>query len=320
MREAWPGWLDDLAAYNWAGVQISVLSDKYLEVVELDIHLEGSVRVTAIPGDAADINLPSPPRPWGPRKKLPFSEAHLATLGQIGQVPPPIPFRGYDRIQFHNTGSVWRYRSNSFDRVSHTSRPTKSSSYFFRPMPPVRSREHGPRLLRMTECQSGTTFTARSPSPTPKKSASMSATLQWSQQVPFTIPASSTQPWLAHTYARRPQSSARTACLSPAPLEAHMRRSWDSEISGSSSTDGGTHSYQQTNLLPSSRTLSSPRIFRIKMAQHFRIATTRRSLQTRLSSRLRGRACTGRTNRRTMPPSGDITRGHSDDQSVRSGV
>jgi hypothetical protein len=104
VREAWAGWIDDVVAYKWPGMQISVLSDKYLEEVELDIHLDGSVRVVGKPGDGDDLALPSPPRPWGPRKRPPLLPEHIPALGQFTGYGPPV--MGYSGVDFRNSGSV----------------------------------------------------------------------------------------------------------------------------------------------------------------------------------------------------------------------
>jgi hypothetical protein len=104
VREAWAGWIDDVVTYKWPGMQICVLSDKYLEEVELDIHLDGPVRVVGKPGKASDLALPSPPRPWGPQRRPPLLPAHIPALSQFTDYVPPL--MGYDGVEFRNSGSV----------------------------------------------------------------------------------------------------------------------------------------------------------------------------------------------------------------------
>jgi hypothetical protein len=105
VRAEWAGWIDDVVAYKWPGMQICVLSDKYLEEVEVDIHLDGPVHVVGKPGAAGELVLPSPPQPWGPQRRSPLLlPTHIPAMTQFTDYVPPMT--GYEGVGFRNSGSV----------------------------------------------------------------------------------------------------------------------------------------------------------------------------------------------------------------------
>jgi hypothetical protein len=107
VRGEWPDLCDRVVAYKWPGMQISVLSDKYLEDVELDIHLDGPVCAVAKVRDTDELTLAAPPRPRGPRvKKLSWlPTAHIPDIPALTNFARPRVATG-NSVDFKNSGSV----------------------------------------------------------------------------------------------------------------------------------------------------------------------------------------------------------------------
>jgi hypothetical protein len=106
VRDEFASWTDDVMAYRWPGMQFSVVSDRYLEEIELDIHLDGPVRAVGKKRDAGEIALPAPPEPWGPRPKAPSWLPSPTILPESVFTHYPPSVIGRDWIEFRNSSSV----------------------------------------------------------------------------------------------------------------------------------------------------------------------------------------------------------------------
>jgi hypothetical protein len=109
VREKWREAPDELAGYALDGVSIRVsnATKVFFHDVEVKIHLEGAVRgiVWRDGSDSRrefDLDLPSPPRIWGPTTRMPFSPALINPQHYI----PSIPSTYRSPLDWSNGGSV----------------------------------------------------------------------------------------------------------------------------------------------------------------------------------------------------------------------
>ena len=108
-RTAWPKALDTLTGYALNGVAIHVTNatKTFFHDVEVKIHLEGAVRgIDYHDGQngirKSDLDLPSPPRPWGPTPRRPFDPSSFGPQNYI----PNIPSNYRSPLDWNNSGSV----------------------------------------------------------------------------------------------------------------------------------------------------------------------------------------------------------------------
>lgn len=111
VREKWREAPDKLAGYALDGVSIRVsnATKVFFHDVEVKIHLEGAVRgiVWRDGSDSykeLDLDLPSPPRSWGPTTRAPFNAGLLSTPHYIPTSNFPSTYRS--PLDWNNGGSV----------------------------------------------------------------------------------------------------------------------------------------------------------------------------------------------------------------------
>lgn len=110
-RAAWPSAVEQLLGEVLAPMVLHLenRTDKFLEDLQVKIHLEGEVKGLNFEGyegylpTAATLGLPSPPRPWGPRTRpgLTIGQPPVYSSAQP-HFAPALP----SRMEWSNSGSV----------------------------------------------------------------------------------------------------------------------------------------------------------------------------------------------------------------------
>ncbi|MDE9364443.1 hypothetical protein PZ938_02390 [Luteipulveratus sp. YIM 133132] len=117
VREWWPGGVANFVSYMLAPCEIRIANETqtFLEDVELKIHLEGKVEALEYHrhGDRKvtwydDLEMPRPPRKWGPINRdlglYSSSAFHAAQYARSANMTPMIP--RFSKSSWKNSGSV----------------------------------------------------------------------------------------------------------------------------------------------------------------------------------------------------------------------
>lgn len=106
-----PTLLDEIAAYSWQGSTLRVSNDAgYLLRPQFSFHLDGDVEAVdkiASP-EVPSIDLPQPPRRWGPRSSISAFQRLAQTMSSpVGLSIPALDFAPrFGSVSFENGGSV----------------------------------------------------------------------------------------------------------------------------------------------------------------------------------------------------------------------
>lgn len=110
VREAWPQAVDELAGRMLTGITMVVknTAKTFFHDVELKIHLEGEVRAIDHYDDdraihRADLDLPAPPRAWGPTERPKFGGLHASPQYMAS---PYVPSTYRSPLDWKNSGSI----------------------------------------------------------------------------------------------------------------------------------------------------------------------------------------------------------------------
>jgi hypothetical protein len=107
-RDQWGRAVEELSGYGLKAVQLKVSNREttYFQAVEVNVHLEGEVRGVAFRESKhwpsiRDLDLPTPPRKWGPRER-----SFLISPSILAGLNPSEHVAHFSRVNWTNGGSV----------------------------------------------------------------------------------------------------------------------------------------------------------------------------------------------------------------------
>ncbi|WP_165693257.1 ATP-binding protein [Mycobacteroides abscessus] len=105
VREAFSSWVEQRVVVACPVLQLTVVSNVYLEKIEVDIQLDRPVRAEERSESNRPIKLPPPPRDWGIRQR-PFPASLGAVPNSLMRTTETAKPLTYDGVTFRESGSV----------------------------------------------------------------------------------------------------------------------------------------------------------------------------------------------------------------------